>query len=82
MDSHPDSIADDLEEDWPASVDWGAVAGLILEYTVMASPPKRRGRTTSLRSDPVEAGEAQAAASPEVGTPRDDTSHDDEYATS
>jgi hypothetical protein len=29
-----DYVADDIEEDWPASVDWDTVVGLILEYTV------------------------------------------------
>jgi hypothetical protein len=29
-----DYVADDIEEDWLASVDWDTVVGLILEYTV------------------------------------------------
>lgn len=29
-----DYVADDIEEDWPASVDWDTVVGLILEFTV------------------------------------------------
>jgi hypothetical protein len=29
-----DYVADDIDEDWPASVDWDTVIGLILEYTV------------------------------------------------
>jgi hypothetical protein len=28
------SMAADLEEDWPAKIDWDAVVALIVEYTV------------------------------------------------